>query len=168
MKRLRLPIILCSCSLLALAVAIAFPILRPASTSATTETLAGLDAQLTELAPFNEKQLAELEKACANLRVTLWNDQTLSFWRKSNIPEGWILQDLGSNTGKNLVAHRFAFTRPEATDSQWTEIIRLIQTLESTPAVIFQTVSLTAQPGLSGSRKFSQCTIIATFLYPKT
>jgi hypothetical protein len=138
-----------------------FPPLR----AVTTPELAELRAKQAQLSAYSDGAVRTADARLAALRSVLWTDASFAAWRKTNVPSGWSVQDLGTADLQHLHGRRYAFQRPEATDREWPEITGLLGSLERAPAVSVTSAALAVQPGYAASRHFSQCLLIAVFYF---
>jgi len=137
----------------------------PADLAANGPELDDARIRRNRLAPFTDDRRALLQDRERRLRRELWTPATFSLWRKNHLPPGWVVQDLGPIELKTCRARRYAFTRPAATFTQWTEITGFLSSLEANPGVRVQTVALATKPGYLGSRTFSQCMFVSLFFF---
>ncbi len=135
-------------------------LLWPADLAATSPELDALRARRAQLAAYTGSRLQTLQARESQLRKLLWTPESLAYWKKSNLPDGWLVQDLGPAEARTGRAHRYAFTRPGAGWAQWPETLALLGALEAHECIVVQNVSLAAKPG---ARAFSQCVIVAAF-----
>jgi hypothetical protein len=148
---------------LALALLIAIrgaALLWPADLAATSPELDALRACRTQLAAYTGARLQALQAREGQLRKQLWTQESFTYWKKTTLPDGWLVQDLGPTEARSAQAHRYAFTRPGAGWAQWPETLALLGALEAHECIVVQNVSLAAKPG---ARAFSQCVIVAAF-----
>jgi len=127
--------------------------------------LAALRQEQLTLSAYSEGAIRSADARLAELRRQLWTSESFAFWRKANVPEGWVLQDLGPTDLKHVHGHRYAFQRPNAADKDWPEITALLGSLEAANCVSVQSAALSVHPGYAASRQFSQCLIIAVFYF---
>jgi hypothetical protein len=138
-----------------------FPPLR----AVNSPQLAGLRAEQARLEGYSDAAVRASDERVAGLHQVLWTAASFSAWRKTNVPAGWSVQDLGAADLQHLHGRRYAFQRPEATDREWPEIAALLGGLERAPAVSVTSAALAVQAGYAGSRHFSQCLLIAVFYF---
>ena len=139
----------------------AFPPLRVVN----NPQLAALRAEQTHLQSFTDDAARTADARLIALRDKLWNTETFSAWRKANVPDAWVVQDLGSAALTRVHARRWAFSRPNATDKEWGEITAVLAALENAPRVSVQSAALAVQPGYIGSHRFTQCLFVAAFYF---
>ncbi len=137
----------------------------PPDQSATSPELEALRARREKLGAASDARLQAILEREALLRRQLWTADTFAYWRKTTLPAGWTVQDLGPAEGRAIRARRFALQRPAATSAQWPEITSLLADLEARDCTRVQTVSLAAKPGYLGSRSFSQCVIVVLLAF---
>jgi hypothetical protein len=140
---------------------IVFPPPRPIGSA----DVSGLRTEQVRLGEYSDSAVHTAEAKLSELRRTLWTDATFAAWQKANIPSDWSLQDLGPADLQHLRGHRYAFQRPEATDHDWPAIAAVLRSLERAPATSVTSAALAVQPGYAGSRRFSQCLLIAVFYF---
>jgi hypothetical protein len=143
----------------------AIRIVYPPSRAVNSAKISQLQREQQELSRYNSDNLRVIEQRVSDLKRQLWTDSAFAVWKKNNLPDGWVAQELSPADAKEVRARRFAIQRHNATSQQWDEILNVLRATESNRCINVQTVSLGTRGGYAGSRQFSQCTIFATFFF---
>lgn len=140
---------------------VAFPPMR----AVNNPQLAALRAEQAQLLSFTDEAARAADARLIALREKLWNTEAFTVWRKANVPDAWVVQDLGNTELTRVRTRRWAFSRPNATDKEWGEITAVLAALEKAPCVSVQSAALGVQPGYAGSHRFTQCLFVAAFYF---
>jgi hypothetical protein len=127
--------------------------------------LASLNKKRRELSAYTESRLKSTNESLAAMQREVWTAETLQFFMKSNVREGWVAQNLGEGSTRHFKTLRYAFQRPGATAQHYAEFAALIRALESARCVSIQMINVNTHPGYQGSRRFNQLSVIATFYF---
>lgn len=127
--------------------------------------LATLHTEREQLTKFTDEAAHEADAQLAALRTKLWTADAVAAWRKANVPDTWAVQELGGAGLDQARGRRYAFSRPNTTDKEWNEITAVLGALEKAPCVRVQSAALGVQPGYDGSRRFTQCLLVAVFYF---
>jgi hypothetical protein len=137
----------------------------PPARAMSNPRLVALRAEQTQLAAYTDAAAASADLRLTELKQRLWTPESFAEWRRQNVPPAWGMQDLGGTNLAHVRGRRYAVQRTGATDRDWAEIVGVLGALESAPEVSVQSAALAVQPGLVGSRQFTQCLFIAVFYF---
>jgi hypothetical protein len=130
--------------------------------------LSSLNKKRRELSTYTEARLKSTNESLAAIQREVWTAETLQFFMKSNVRDGWVVQNLGEGSTRHFKTLRYAFQRPGATAQHYAEFATIIRALESAKCVSIQTININTYPGYQGSRRFNQLSVIATFYFQTT